>query len=328
MLLLFGSICGSSAELLAHEGRPVYIQLNETVDQSSTRYRLLWKTPPVLAAGTEPRIALQGKGCNVEMFGIPQQPLIGSKVYVCEQRPEKLWITIDYPATNPALSSLIVFNGMGGTSQNIFSDPEQQLIHISRNTSMLEIAKQYGQGGIKHMLLGFDHLLFIICLMIVASSIRRILFAATGFTLAHTLTLLLSSLNVISVPAMFVEVLIALSIVLLAVQITKSRHALSNPSFTWRHPVLTATAFGLLHGLGFASVLGELGLPLAIRIPALLFFNLGVEIGQFAFIAATLVFVIGMQKTLQATTNQSLLRVLVFAIGVIASYWMIQRIIS
>ena len=127
---------------------------------------------------------------------------------------------------------------------------------------------------------------------------------------------------------MFVEVLIALSIVLLAVQITKSRHSVASPSFTWRHPVLTATAFGLLHGLGFASVLGELGLPLAMRIPALLFFNLGVEIGQFAFIAAVLALSFVLQKLFSVKTNQRLLSTLVYVIGVIASYWMIQRIIS
>jgi hypothetical protein len=200
LLLMLGGICCGSAPLFAHEGRPVYIQLNETVDHSSARYLLLWKIPPVLLAGTEPRIKLKGKGCTAELSRTPQQALIGSKVYVCEQRPDKLWVAIDYPAANPALSSLTVFNGADGNSQNIFSSPAQTLITIPKNTSMLTVANQYGQGGIKHMLLGFDHLLFIICLMIVANSIRRILIAATGFTLAHTLTLILSSFNVISVP--------------------------------------------------------------------------------------------------------------------------------
>ena len=271
---------------------------------------------------------MQADDCQRAMPAVAQQALIGSKTYICEDKPEVLWIAIDYPAENPALSSLIVFNGVGGNSQNIFSGPEQQLIAISKTSSFWEVAKQYAQGGVKHMLLGFDHLLFIICLMIVAGSFTRILIAATGFTLAHTLTLILSSQNVISVPAVFIEVLIALSIVLLAVQITKFRRGASKTSFTWRHPVLTATVFGLLHGLGFASVLGELGLPTAMRIPALLFFNLGVEIGQFVFIAVVLVLVFGNQKLLSEKTNQRLLSNLVYLIGVIASYWLIERIIS
>lgn len=326
LLILFG-IYGHSAKLFAHEGRPVYIQLNEVVDQTQTSYLLLWKIPPVLAAGKEPRISLQASDCQRAMPTAAPQALIGSKTYVCEDKPEVLWVAIDYPAENPALSSLIVFNGIDGNSQNIFSGPEQQLIAIPKTLSIWKVAKQYGQGGIKHMLLGFDHLLFIICLMIVAGSIPRILIAATGFTLAHTLTLILSSLNVVSVPAVFVEALIALSIVLLAVQIKKSRRGASKTSFTWRYPVLSATVFGLLHGLGFASVLGELGLPTAMRIPALLFFNFGVEIGQFVFIAVVLVVVFGYQKVLSEKTNQRLLSIFVYLIGVIASYWLIERII-
>ena len=147
----------------------------------------------MLAAGTEPRISLQVEGCAREAPALRQQALIGSNTYRCEHRPDILWIGIDYPAANPALSSLIVFNGANGSSQNIFSSPAQQLIPITKNSSVLSVAKQYGQGGIKHMLLGFDHLLFVICLMVVAGSITRILIAATGFTLAHTLTLILSS---------------------------------------------------------------------------------------------------------------------------------------
>ena len=324
-VILWVLVCVGLQVVQAHEGRPVYIQLTQIQSQPS-RYLLLWKVPPVLAPGTEPRISLIATECKQDTAATSNQPLIGSNTYQCSSHPKELWVEVNYPKSNPALSTLIVMNGLDGHSQTIFSGPEQQRILLPNIQSLLEVAQQYIRGGISHLLRGFDHLLFILCLMLVAGTLGRMLIAATGFTLAHTLTLILASLNIIRVSAPLVEALIALSIVLLAAHIAKVRYGETKSTLTWQHPVLTATTFGLLHGLGFASVLSELGLPLNAKIPALLFFNLGVEIGQFLFIAVALAVALVFRKLCPEQVNRRLLNGVVYGIGVIASYWLIQRL--
>jgi hydrogenase/urease accessory protein HupE len=157
---------------------------------------------------------------------------------------------------------------------------------FSASPGALEVAQTYTMLGIEHILTGFDHLLFVLALLILVDGTRRLIATVTAFTLAHSLTLAGAALCVLHVPGPPVEAAIALSIVFVAAEIVHARQG--RPGLTQRHPWAVAFTFGLLHGVGFASALAEVGLP-PLSIPvALLFFNVGVEIGQLLFIPAVL----------------------------------------
>ena len=142
------------------------------------------------------------------------------------------------------------------------------------------------QLGVEHILTGVDHLLFVLCLILLVPDIRKLLLTVTAFTIAHSITLAAASLGFVNVPTAPVEATIALSIVFLASELLRDPHQRSD--ITQTYPWLVAFSFGLLHGLGFAGALAEIGLPHG-QIPLALFsFNVGVELGQLAFIAAVL----------------------------------------
>jgi hypothetical protein len=191
------------------------------------------------------------------------------------------------------------------------------------------VAREYLRLGVGHILGGADHLLFLACLIFVARTRRRILITVTGFTLAHSITLALAALGWVRVPVAPVEAAIALSIVFVATEIARNRR----DTLTWRHPIAVASSFGLLHGFGFAAVLREVGLPQTELPMALLFFNLGVELGQVLFIAALLVGWAIARRLLAALEHWSAtaalehLRVPVaYGVGCISSYWLIARV--
>jgi hydrogenase/urease accessory protein HupE len=192
------------------------------------------------------------------------------------------------------------------------------------------VARDYLALGVRHILEGYDHLLFLVCLMLIAGTGRRILITITGFTIAHSLTLALSALGLVHVPVAPVEAAIALSIVFLALEIVRGDRA----SLSYRYPIAVSSSFGLLHGFGFAAVLGETGLPQTEIPAALLFFNLGVELGQLIFVVGMILVYqlarLGMRTT--AGTDLPLDRLrpwevpAAYAVGILASFWMIQRV--
>jgi len=176
--------------------------------------------------------------------------------------------------------------------------------------------------GIQHILLGLDHLLFVACLVYISATRKKLFLTITGFTLAHSVTLILAATEALVIPIPPVEVVIALSIVLLAREIVQNNEA----SLSLRYPVLVSSTFGLLHGFGFASVLADIGLPAHEKITALVCFNLGVEIGQLLFVAS-LFLVFWMLKKLYRPLSMGTLRVPVsYFCGVLATFWMFQRL--
>jgi len=308
----------------AHEGRPVYLELSVL---SSLNYELQWKIPPVMRAGQEPTISLQSDYCEVLLqSGLPQQKLVGKKRYHCSQQPNDLAVLIDYPRDNPALSSLLVVTDASGAQHNVFSDPETILIVVPDSSSLFGVAKQYAKGGIKHILAGWDHLLFVLCLLVIAGSLKRILLTVTGFTLAHTITLVLSTLGVIAVPIVFVEMLIALSIVVLAAEIINGIVRNQRSTISWKHPLYVACGFGLIHGFGFASVLSEFGLPMAMKSTALIFFNLGIELGQILFILVCLLIAkVFASLIVDKKKQDAVISSVIYVAGIMASYWLFER---
>ncbi|TKB46086.1 HupE/UreJ family protein [Thalassotalea mangrovi] len=176
--------------------------------------------------------------------------------------------------------------------------------------------------GIEHILVGLDHLLFVACLIYISRSGRKLLLTITGFTIAHSLTLILATTDTLVFPIAPVEAVIALSIVLLAWEIAKNRQH----SLTLKYPVAVSTSFGLLHGFGFASVLSDIGLPPGEKWQALLSFNIGVEIGQLLFVAALYVLFALSRLLIKSITLDKLRFAVSYCCGSVAMYWLFQRL--
>ncbi len=169
------------------------------------------------------------------------------------------------------------------------------------------------------------------CLLFIARTKRRLLITITGFTIAHSITLALSALDLVRIPTPPVEAAIALSVVFMAWEIAKQ----DTTSLAYRYPIAIAVSFGLLHGFGFAAVLRDIGLPQVELPTALLFFNVGVEIGQVLFVGALLVAFLLVRPALVRYLKPepgaiphwtSLTTPASYIIGGLASYWMIDRV--
>jgi hydrogenase/urease accessory protein HupE len=185
--------------------------------------------------------------------------------------------------------------------------------------ALAPIVVDYTSLGVEHILTGFDHLLFVVALTLLVRRGRQLLATITAFTLAHSVSLALTVLGLVHVPSPPVEASIALSIVLVCGECLRP-----TDSLTRRAPWAVAVAFGLLHGLGFASALLDLGVPEQHVPTALLCFNLGVELGQLAIIAV----VIGLRwlvKRLRVARDW-MRPVLIYGMGSLAAFWSIDRL--
>ena len=205
--------------------------------------------------------------------------------------------------------------------------PEEPMVVIPVAASALDIVVTYLVLGVEHILLGIDHLLFVLALLLMVRGWRSLLITITAFTVAHSITLAAASLGLVNVPSSPVEAIIALSILFLATELARRERRTEVPQhadLASRAPWLVAFSFGLLHGFGFAGALSEIGLP-ANAIPlSLLFFNVGVEIGQLLFVACILLFVRA-ARAMALQGPQWLPRLTAYAIGSVAAFWLIER---
>ena len=241
---------------------------------------------------------------------------------------------------------VLVANWHDGSSHSSYFRGDGVFIEIpladvrAPSAALGRLALRYLELGIEHILLGFDHLLFVVGLMLLlgkAGSTARYLKTITAFTLAYSVTLAAASLGLIRIPVAPVEILIALSIILLAREALFAQRA--QFSLSYRNPWVVAFIFGLIHGLGFASALGNLGLnPDDIPV-ALLFFNLGVEGGQLLTILVCLTLApallaaarrVGGVQWLGSPEHTALVATtaLTYLLGGIATYWFIERLPS
>jgi hydrogenase/urease accessory protein HupE len=186
-----------------------------------------------------------------------------------------------------------------------------------------QVSATYLTLGIEHILLGIDHLLFVLALVLLVKGRKRLVGAITAFTLAHSITLAAATLGFVHVPGPPVEACIALSIVFVAAEIVRGRDG--KPGLTERAPWVVAFTFGLLHGLGFAGALSEVGLPPRAIPLALLFFNAGVELGQLLFISGVLA-IAGAIRRLPRRAPAWGWRVVPYAVGGVAMFWVIERV--
>ena len=327
-LIIVSAFCCINCE--SHEGRPVFIDVFE---HEPGNYFVKWKIPPVLPKGQQPSIDLEGSEC-INLFHEkkavqPNARLSGRIHYRCSQDIKDLSVVLSYPEINPALTSLVIFKTFDGKIKQIFSGPEELSIPLLNEVSSWKMVSQYLLAGIKHILEGYDHLAFVACLVMISGAGRGLIYTVTGFTMAHSVTLSLATLDLVRLPSLVVETLIAISILLLAMELHRNRFY-HHISFTWRYPILTAGLFGLLHGFGFASVLADLGLPDDLRLPALLFFNLGVEIGQLLFVGFLLIFTFFLLKGSRwISINLIFLeKATIYFLGGLSAYWTIDRLLS
>jgi HupE / UreJ protein len=223
-----------------------------------------------------------------------------------------------------------VFWKDGSQAQQFFlSGPEGIAVELSQlkagSGGFASMAKRYIQLGIEHIGKGLDHLLFVAGLLMLVRGRRRLLLAITAFTLAHSITLALSVLGHIKIELALVDCIIALSIVFLAAEnlhVQKGRMSLSA-----RWPWIASFGFGLIHGVGFADALNALGMPQREIPPALLCFNVGVELGQLMFVAVWFA-VLGMLRRLACKLPTSLLPAPAYALGIAGAWWFVERLVA
>ncbi len=323
-LLLATLLFGETAS--AHDSRPLYIEL---VQLDSDSYSLAWKAPPSIDARNLPVVTLEGcdpvSGDRAGSGRIQSQPRFSSDavLYRCERGGTLGPIGIRYAGGNPSLATLVRWQPSDGREARIISaPPDQSSIALASQRGLLSTFSQYAWLGVSHIASGFDHLLFVACLVFLAGSLRKLVLAITGFTIAHSITLSAATFSVLNPPIAPTEAVIALSILFLAVGLFRSR----GDTLAWRFPGVVALIFGLLHGFGFASVLSDIGLPQDDRAAALFAFNVGVELGQLVFVALLLT-VLAVVRRFRAIDLMVRRSVASFA-GLLAGFWFWQRLLG
>lgn len=320
---------GFSAPVQADDSRPLYVEITEVEENT---YTLQVKTPPTIPAFNAPAVALPEDCVEVrnpalqDTAGVRSARRAGQQCYRCEEGLSGRELSIQYPGYNPSVSTLIKLSFQTGEKHTVVLGPRETTWRVPEAETTSGVARDYARLGIYHIWAGKDHLLFLVCLLWIAGSLRRILTTITGFTLAHSVTLALSALDVIRVPVPPVEAVIALSVVFLATEIAKGRRN----NLTWRHPIVVSSSFGLLHGLGFAAVLNEIGLPQTELVIGLLFFNVGVEIGQVLFAVVVTAGIYLLKRAAGHWASEHALEdrlqtVMSYSVGCIASLWLIER---
>jgi len=323
-LILF-LLCLTAPAARAHESRPLYIDISEVGEST---YLLQWKIPLTVSPQNTPDIlgpdSCAPLGPPAEIQG--NDGVIRRQSLSCPEGFSKEPMRIRYPRQNPSLSTLVRFHRLDGQRSTAVLGPEETEWLPPEKESMWSVAVDYTILGVKHIWAGIDHLLFLLCLLWIAGTRRRVLITITGFTLAHSVTLILSALDIVKVPIPPIEAGIALSIVFLATEILKGERK----SLTWSHPIAVSSTFGLLHGFGFAAVLNEIGLPQKELATGLLFFNVGVEIGQMVFVgSASLVILVFAHLTSKLSFSRefstSFQRATGYGVGAVSAFWLIER---
>ena len=268
-------------------------------------------------------------GCVSQRQAVWQQvsaDYVGQQVFQCSAPLSGRVVGIEFPVSNPSLSTLYKIRLASGEEHVRILKPGETEWTVPDAESRYTVATEY-------IWIGIDHLLFVACLLFIAGTPGRLLIAITGFTVAHSITLALSVLDVVRIPTSPVEAAIALSVLFMAWEISRR----DTNSLTYRYPVAIAVSFGLLHGFGFAAVLRDSGLPQTELPTALLSFNVGVEIGQILFVLALLVgyYLLrpGFMRLRRSARDHevrwsSLTAPASYVIGSIASFWLIDRVLG
>lgn len=307
----------------AHEVRPAYLEI---IQQGEQNFDVKWKVP---ARASNLRLGLDLKFPADVEYIIPPQAMFIRDSYIerSQIRHAKALAgsSIMIDGLQSTLTDVLVrIERLDGSVQLARLMPDNPKLTVQATVESNQVAMTYLKLGAQHILTGVDHLLFLLCLLLIAGSAKRILLTVTGFTLAHSITLALSSLQIVTPLIAPVEAIIALSIVFLAMEIAKGRR----DTLTWNHPITVAACFGLLHGFGFAAMLNELGLPTNEKVTGLLFFNIGVELGQLVFVLLVMGLIKLMPQYRGHLQQPLAAKTMAYFVGSLASFWMIQRSIE
>ena len=274
---------GLSAPAQAH---PLAPSLLEIVERAPGRAEVKWKTPAVVVPGSELRPVLPAHCRPVQDAGaeVIETAVVRRWEMACEAPLEGSSIEVSGIASSRADVILRVALADGRLFSTVLTEGRATFVVPARQGAVA-VGWRYAVLGFDHIVTGYDHLLFVLGLLLVRNT-GQLVATVTAFTAGHSVTLSLAALGLVAVPSRPVEALIALSILFLAVELARGSDA--GPTLMRRYPWALTSAFGLLHGLGFAGALTEIGLP-AGEIPLALFsFNLGIEAGQLAFCAVVL----------------------------------------
>jgi len=312
----------TSLSASAHEIRPAYLELRQ---KGADTYDVLWKVPargdnmrlgiyvefPSGTTNVTTPLTLFANDASTERWIVKRAGgLTGDKIYVT--------------GLEATMTDVLVrVENLDGTTQVTRVTPSSPSFVVAATPSALEVTRTYLVLGVEHILFGIDHLLFVLALLILVKGWRKLVGTITAFTIAHSITLAAATLGFVHVPGKPVEATIALSIVFVACEIVHRCQGRSGLTETW--PWVIAFSFGLLHGLGFASALREVGLPQNAIPLALLFFNIGVEVGQLLFISVVLA-VVALVRRIQIQVPRCAELIPPYAIGSIAMFWVIQRV--
>ena len=306
----------------AHESRPAYLEIRET---APGQYALLFRTP-VLAGRRLP--LLLGLPAGVKDLKAPvTQELTDSLV-------ERRWIDagpnglagerVEIKGLQFTITDALVrVELLDGRTVQTIARPSQPWVEIAATQAWWEVMGTYAVEGLRHILFGADHLLFVLGLLLIVGNRWMLVKTITAFTVAHSITLAIATLGYAQVPALPLNAVIALSILFLGPEIVRVRRG--QTSFTIRHPWVVAFAFGLLHGFGFATALTSAGLPRQDLPLALLSFNVGVELGQLAFVALVLAIERSF-RVLEVRWPRWVEALPGYLVGTLGAFWTIQRV--
>jgi hydrogenase/urease accessory protein HupE len=317
LALMLACLCGAGH---AHESLPASLLISEQPDHV---FDVSWRVPATQGMGV-PRIEpVFPPGCR--MLGAATQvpaPAASRSTWRLRCADGLGDARIQFQGLPATLINVLVrIGGADGGSRTYVAAPRTPFVVTGGSGPLGLAVSDYFLLGVGHILTGADHLLFVLCLLLLVRDRWRLLQAITAFTLAHSVTLALAALGLVHVPSAPVEATIALSILFLARQLARPQP----DGMAARAPWLVAFAFGLLHGLGFAGALAEVGLPQADIPLALLLFNLGVEAGQVLFVASMLLALAMLARLRRGWPSWSR-PMQAYAVGSVSAFWLLQRL--
>jgi hypothetical protein len=320
-LFLLAALCAVSAAQ-AHRFAPSLLKVTETAPQ---QYHVVWKTP-AQGVSNVPLQPVWPESCEVLNASQPQLEgtgVVSSWQLRCVALGEDgmvgATLGVSGLGANQASAMVMVSLLDGRQYQQVLNTEHPEFVVPAESTAG-DVAGDYTRLGVEHIWKGFDHLLFVFGLLLLVGGGSRLFWTITAFTLGHCVTVSLVTLGFLDIPVALVEFLIALSIFVLAVELTR----IQKHDALWRNPWWLAVAFGLLHGMGFAGALAETGIPQDNVPLALLFFNIGIEIGQIAFILVLLAVWHLVRRPL-GPWRERLFPVPVYILGTLSAMWCFER---
>jgi hydrogenase/urease accessory protein HupE len=317
-LLAFAVLAVSAAS--AHEARPAYLEIKET---APGQFSVLWRTPVMAGMPLPVVLKLPDSVRNLREPSVQE---------VTDSRVERRWIDagglagkrIEFRGLQMTITDVLVrIEMLDGRKWTTIAHPSQPWVEMAASQTWAGVAATYIVQGIRHILFGADHMLFVLGLLLIVKDRWMLLKTVTAFTVAHSITLAIATLGYADIPILPLNAAIALSILFLGPEIVRSWRG--KTSFTLLHPWAVAFAFGLLHGFGFASALTSAGLPRHELPLALVTFNIGVELGQLGFIALILALE-GSFGILEVRWPRWAQALPGYTVGSLGAFWTFQRI--